>query len=371
MNTIIVTNQQELDALPSKFETYTTIEIRSSTTVVVLEARGNSSVVARGNSSVEARGNSSVVARGNSSVVALDNSSVVARGNSSVVAWDNSSVEAWGNSSVEARDNSSVVALDNSSVVAWDNSSVVAWDNSSVEARGNSSVEARDNSSVVAWDNSSVVARENSSVVARGNSSVVLMICAYVIVLSSRVVVKKLLDYSTAVFRGCPENIVEKSETSTSKVVPGYIELSFQEWLRRGYVYADGISKKLKSQKKIGEIEVYECENFPKKSSSYVVKKGELFSHGETVEKAIEDLRYKIGNRDTAEFESWRDLNKEITLDEAITGYRVITGACEFGVKEFVKSKTFEEKLTPKKIVELTVGQFGNEKLSEFLSSTT
>ena len=258
MNTIIVTNQQELDALPSKFETYTTIEIRSSTTVVVLEALGNSSVEARGNSSVE------------------------------------------------------------------------AWDNSSVE----------------------------------------LMICAHAVVVNSKVVVKKLLDYSTALFRGCPENIVEKSETATSKVVPLDFTTSFEEWLRRGYVYADGITKKLKSQKKIGEIEVYECENFPKKSSSYVVKKGELFSHGDTVEKAIEDLRYKIGNRNTAEFESWRDVNKVITLDEAITGYRVITGACEFGVKEFVKSKTFEEKLTPKMIVELTVGQFGNEKLSEFLAAT-
>ena len=70
---------------------------------------------------------------------------------------------------VVARGNSSVVARDNSSVVARDNSSVVAWGNSSVEARDNSSVKAWDNSSVVARDNSSVEARDNSSVVARGN----------------------------------------------------------------------------------------------------------------------------------------------------------------------------------------------------------
>jgi len=189
---ITVTTQDELDALPSKFDEYTRIYIKGGArdnriAVKVarenssVEAWENSSVVARGNSSVEAWGNSSVEAWGNSSVVAWENSSVVAWGNSSVVAWgnssvearENSSVEAWGNSSVEARENSSVEAWENSSVVAWENSSVEAWGNSSVVAWENSSVVACENSSVVAWENSSVVARGNSSVEARGNSSVV------------------------------------------------------------------------------------------------------------------------------------------------------------------------------------------------------
>jgi hypothetical protein len=165
MKTIVIATQAEFDALPDKFSEYTCIEIRSTTSrIIVSKARENSSVVAWENSSVVAWGNSSVVAR--------ENSSVEARENSSVVAWENSSVVAWGNSSVEARENSSVVARENSSVVAWGNSSVVAWENSSVEARENSSVVARENSSVVAWGNSSVVARENSSVVAWENSSV-------------------------------------------------------------------------------------------------------------------------------------------------------------------------------------------------------
>jgi hypothetical protein len=145
MKIVTIKTQQELDALPERFEEYTRIEIRAAIRIFIINkawenssvvAWENSSVEAWGNSSVEARENSSVVAWGNSSVVARENSSVVARENSSVVARENSSVEAWGNSSVEARGNSSVEAWENSSVVAWENSSVVAWGNSSVVAWG-------------------------------------------------------------------------------------------------------------------------------------------------------------------------------------------------------------------------------------------
>jgi hypothetical protein len=110
MKEIIVTTQQELDALPDRFDEYTNIVIKGKRYdwIAVNKARENSSVEARENSSVEAWENSSVVAR--------ENSSVVARENSSVEAWENSSVEAWENSSVVARENSSVVAWENSVV---------------------------------------------------------------------------------------------------------------------------------------------------------------------------------------------------------------------------------------------------------------
>ena len=206
MKEIIVTTQAEFDALPTRFEEYTRIIIKNTTSqIAVRVARENSSVVAWENSSVEARGNSSVVAWGNSSVEAWENSSVVARenssveawGNSSVEAWGNSSVVAWGNSSVEALGNSSVEALGNSSVEAGGNSSVEAWENSSVEAWGNSSVKAWENSSVVAWEDSSVVAWGNSSVVAWGNSSVVAWGNSVVRIFSSYV--KKIALYGFAV----------------------------------------------------------------------------------------------------------------------------------------------------------------------------
>jgi len=268
------------------------------------------------------------------------------------VAWGNSHVEAW----------------DNSRVVAWDNSRVEAWGNSHVEARGNSRVEAWDNSRVEAWDNSRVVAWGNSHVEAWGNCSVELFISAYVTVMSTGVLIKKLLDYSTAVFRGCPIRIEEKSDTASAREVPADINPSFDEWLRRGYVHADGICKKLVSRKKVGEVEVFEVEEFYEKTTSFVVRRGETFSHGETIEKAIDDLRYKISGRDTSEFECWRDdRDQEISLDDAIAGYRVITGACEFGVKEFIESIQVPDKLTPNVVLKLTEGKYGNDTLGKFL----
>jgi hypothetical protein len=122
MQTIVIKNQAEMDALPNSFNEYTTIEIRNDPKlgpVTISKAWGNSSVVAWWNSSVVARDNSSVVARDNSSVVAWDNSSVVAR--------DNSSVVAWGNSSVVARGNSSVVAWGNSIIYHYSSSTILLF----------------------------------------------------------------------------------------------------------------------------------------------------------------------------------------------------------------------------------------------------
>ena len=240
--------------------------------------------------------------------------------------------------------------------------------NSSVQARGNSSVEAWENSSVEAWENSSVEAWGNSSVKAWGNSRVELFIAAYVIVLSSKVVIKKLLDHSTAVFRGCPAQVLEKSENSLIREIPSIIEPNFEEWLRRGYVHADGITKKIKSQKRLGEITVFEVFEFPQSKTSFVVKRGETFSHGENVEKAIHDLRYKISDRDASKFEVWRsNLDQDVTLDEAISAYRTVTGSCEMGTKQFVESIKVPEKLTPRIILQITKGRFGSDKFAEFL----
>ena len=53
MNTVIVTNQAEWDALPHGFPETTVIEIRSKGTVVITTVPESSRVVARGSSSVK------------------------------------------------------------------------------------------------------------------------------------------------------------------------------------------------------------------------------------------------------------------------------------------------------------------------------
>ena len=73
------------------------------------------------------------------------------------------------------------------------------------------------------------------------------------------------------------------------------------------------------------------------KQAAFVAEKEGFYAHGETVKKAISDLQFKI----VAE-----KLSKEpIQPDTIITvnHYRLITGACEMGVKSWMQS-TFTDK---------------------------
>jgi len=321
MERIAIKTQADFDALPGSFDEFTHINIKSRETIIIRKTPKNSKVSAFDHSSVSAFDHSSVFAHGNSSVSAHGHSSVVAYGSSSVSAYGSNIVSAYGSSSVSAHGHSTVNA--------WGNSSVVAWGYASVEMFGH----------------------------------------AHLSVYSADAIVNKLLDYSIATFMDCPVKIKEKSATAIARETPRGIDVSFEEWLRRGWVVADGVIKKLKSQKKIGEIEVFECWDFPQNTTSYVVKRGDAFSHGETVEKAIEDLRYKVKDRDTSRFNSWQNNPDEvISIDDAIAGYRAITGACAMGVKDFIESIEIPERLTPNVIIEITNGNYGHDKLRKFLN---
>jgi len=330
MKTIVVLTQKDLDDIPAHTKVYTEIQIKSTKIINVKKSYNNSTVNAYNNSIVNAYNNSTVTAYNNSTVNARGSSTVTARGNSTVNAYNNSTVNAYNNSIVNA----------------WDNSTVTAWNNSTVNAYN------------------------NSTVTAYNNSTMELFLFSYIIVMSSSVVIKKLLDFSTAVMKGCNiKEIEEIGKNSTIKKVPLNANVSFEEWLDRGYVVADGINKKLKSKKKIGDVEVYECIDFPKKTTSYVVRRNGVFSHGKTIEKAIKDLRFKISDRNLDEFEYWKNnLEQEISLDKAIQGYRVITGACEFGTKEFVEAQgILPDNISINRILKLTKNSYGNDKLKEFL----
>ena len=121
-------------------------------------------------------------------------------------------------------------------------------------------------------------------------------------ILAATVIISKLGDYSVASLRNVKAIIEKKSKTATVIRTPQRIERSFSEWIKQGYVHADGITKKLISHRKVGKIEVFEVEEFLDCKSSYVVKNGTIFSHGETIEKAIESLRYKLTDRDTSKY---------------------------------------------------------------------
>ena len=136
----------------------------------------------------------------------------------------------------------------------------------------------------------------------------------------------------------------------------------------KGFALFDGILSWVLSEKRKQDLTIYKVKIVGKLTTSFVVQRGNTYSHGETIQKAIEDLRYKISDRDKSEFEYWKkDLNQTVSIDEAIAAYRVVTGACEYGVREFVKSIEVPEKLTPLVVVGLTKGRFGNKEFEAFL----
>ena len=109
----------------------------------------------------------------------------------------------------------------------------------------------------------------------------------------------------------------------------------------------------------------YKIYNFSSREIGYVIKSDDTYSHGKSIKEARESLIYKLSNRDTSEFKKWA-INKKISLKQAIQSYRAITGACEYGVKSFCDGVKTPKSLTPKKVIELTMGQFGNDKYAEF-----
>ena len=132
-----------------------------------------------------------------------------------------------------------------------------------------------------------------------------------------------------------------------------------------GFSFADGVLARIVSTR--GPVSrVVIC---GKTEVSYLVTDGEAFSHGKTLAEARDGLLFKIGKRDTSEFKAWT-LDLEVTKRDAIRAYRIITGACEGGVRAWMENRNTPEKITVSGILELTKGAYGADAFAAFFKST-
>ena len=127
------------------------------------------------------------------------------------------------------------------------------------------------------------------------------------------------------------------------------------------YIIADRILSKV--VKKKGNV--YHVINHDSDRETFLIKDGEIYSHGDTLEEARESLKYKIASRDTTEFKKYK-LDDEVDLTTLIRAYRAITGACEAGARHFCENNTLPEKMTVKKAIEITHGQYNHELFRKF-----
>ena len=131
------------------------------------------------------------------------------------------------------------------------------------------------------------------------------------------------------------------------------------------FLHVDGILSEVIEKKG----NVYHARNGVNDSITYVVTDGNNhWAHGKTLDKAKQDLRYKMSFRDKSEYEKLT-LESELTFDEAVACYRVITGACKLGTNNFLENrlpKPHKEKYCIKEIIELTENEYGGETFREF-----
>ena len=109
-----------------------------------------------------------------------------------------------------------------------------------------------------------------------------------------------------------------------------------------------------------------DLENLPK---AYIAEKDGLFAHGETIKKAVQDVEFKF-RQENLDITS---LVEEIKAKGFLTkeDYRLLTGACELGVKHFLREKGITgDRLSIKEVLELTKDAYGGETVRELLEVT-
>ena len=132
-----------------------------------------------------------------------------------------------------------------------------------------------------------------------------------------------------------------------------WVEVDFTDNVFARVISTKGSVKKLKND----DDEIF-----------YLVTDGTNSAHGDTIKEARESLLYKIGDRDKSDYADVK-LGDKFTVPELAVMYRVITGACEYGVKSFIKGQgKMKKKYSVSEIIDLTKGQYGNNDYKEFFS---
>ncbi|MCK9544880.1 MAG: hypothetical protein M0R03_22935 [Novosphingobium sp.] len=141
-------------------------------------------------------------------------------------------------------------------------------------------------------------------------------------------------------------------------------DAKFLSWENGKYISVDGLFTKVVSHKG----NVWKVKGVAKDKIFYLITDGNgNYSHGDTLQEAKVDLIFKTTNRNKEDYEGLT-LNSELSYEEAIVCYRVITGACSYGTKDFIENRLPKKKetYTIAEIIELTKGEYGNNTFEEF-----
>ena len=135
------------------------------------------------------------------------------------------------------------------------------------------------------------------------------------------------------------------------------------EFVLGRYIYADGILTHISKRKRAGKYTLY----VGKICGKNVVSDGENYAHCDDWRDGIADLLFKSAKDRGAEQYKGMPLDTKISVEEAITMYRIITGACRQGSESFVQGLgELKPSYTIWECIEMTRGQYGSNRFAEF-----
>ena len=143
--------------------------------------------------------------------------------------------------------------------------------------------------------------------------------------------------------------------------------LSDGDYVKGRYLYVDGMLTHVKGTKTVGGYTVYQGK-IPRR---IVVSDGVHYAHCDRIRDGIADLLFKAAEDRGAEQYRGLGLDAVVTLEEAMTMYRVITGACRQGTEAFVESlgDRKKETYTVRECIAMTRGQYNAERFAAFFEA--
>ncbi|MBQ7824842.1 MAG: hypothetical protein IJ337_00620, partial [Clostridia bacterium] len=135
------------------------------------------------------------------------------------------------------------------------------------------------------------------------------------------------------------------------------------DYVEEKYLFADGILTHVRKRRGMAGYTLY----VGKIKGKNVISNGVHYAHCNNIREGIADLLFKTAKDRGADQYKKMTLDTELTVEEAVTMYRVITGACRQGSENFVNSiKNRKEKYTIRECIEMTKGQYNAERFAEF-----
>ena len=134
-------------------------------------------------------------------------------------------------------------------------------------------------------------------------------------------------------------------------------------WQSGKYIKVDGMFTEVISKKG----NVYKVKEINREKVFYIVTNGSTHAHGDTIKEAKNNLIYKITDRDKSKYGKLK-LSDTLCLEEMIECYRVITGACETGVKMFLQDKKVKKKYSIQEVIDMTMNQYGNKEFEQYFN---